>query len=66
MVKGDDAFGGGASEVRGRTLMMTMVSAPAVPAGAGVGTVTTVVSWVFAMALEAIWVGRKMLLSFAQ
>ena len=65
-VEGNDAFGGRASEVRRRTLMMTMVGAPAVSAGACVGTVTTVVSWVFAMAFEAVWVGRKTLLSFAQ
>ena len=66
MVKGDDAFGGGASEVRRRTLMMAMVSAPTVSAGACVGTVAAVVSWVFAMAFEAVWIRRKTLLSFAQ
>ena len=66
MVKGDDAFGGGASEVRRRTFMMTMVGAPAISAGVCIRTVTTVVSWVFAMALKAIWIGRKMFLSFAQ
>ena len=66
MVEWDNTFGGGAREVRGRALMMTMVGAPAVPAGARVGAVTAVVSWVFTMALEAIWVGRKTFLSFAQ
>ena len=65
MVKGDDAFGGGAGEVRGRAFVMTMVGAPAVPTRACVGTVTTVVSWVFAMALQAVWVRRETLLSFA-
>ena len=66
VVEGDDAFGGGASEVGRRTLMMTVVDAPAISAGAYVGTVATVMSWVFAVAFEAVWVGRKTLLSFAQ
>ena len=65
MVEGYDAFGGGAGEMRRGTLMMAMVSAPAVSARARVGTVTTVVSWVFAMALKAVWVRRETLLSFA-
>ena len=65
MVKGDNAFGGGASKVGRRTLMMTMVGAPAISAGACIGTVTTVVSGVFAMALEAIWVGGETFLPFA-
>ena len=66
MIEGDDAFGGGASEVRRRTFMMTMIGAPAVSAGVCIGTITTVMSWVFAMALEAVWIGRKMFLSFSQ
>ena len=66
MVEGDDTFGGGASEVRRRTLMMAMVGAPTISAGACVGTIATVMSWVFAMAFEAVWIGRKTLLSFAQ
>ena len=64
MVEGDNAFGGGAGEVGRGALMVTMVSAPAVPARARVGTVATVVSWVFAMALKAVWVRRETLLSF--
>ena len=66
MVEGDDTFSDGAGEVRSRTLMMMMVSAPAISARACVGTVATVVSWVFTMASEAVWVWRKTLLSFAQ
>ena len=66
MVKGDDAFGGGAGEVRRGTFMVTMVSAPTVPARACVGAVAAVVSWILTVALEAIWVGRKTFLSFAQ
>ena len=66
MVEGNDTFGGGASKVRRRTLMMTMVGAPAVSAGACIGTVTTVVSWVFTVALEAVWVRGETFLSFAQ
>ena len=66
MVEGDDAFGGGAGKVGRRALMMTMVGAPAISAGACIGTVTTVVPWVFAVALETIWVGREAFLSFAQ
>ena len=66
MVKGDDTFGSGAGKVRGRALVVTMVSAPAISAGACVRTVTTVVSRVFAVALEAIWIGREAFFSFAQ
>ena len=66
MIEGDDAFGGGASEVGRRTLVMMVVDAPAISARACVGTVATVMSWVFAVAFEAVWVGRKTLLSFAQ
>ena len=66
MVKGDDAFGGGASEVKRRTLMMTMVGAPAISARACVRTVATVMPWVLAVALEAIWVRGETLFPFAQ
>ena len=66
MVKGDDTFGGGTGEVRGRAFVVTMVSAPAVSAGARVRTVATVVPWVLAVALKAVWVRRKALFPFAQ
>ena len=66
MVKWDDTFGSGAGEMRRGAFMMTMVSAPAVPARTRVGTVAAVVSWILAVALEAIWVGGKAFLSFAQ
>ena len=56
MVKGDDAFGSGAGKMRGGTFMVTMVSAPTVPTRACVGAVAAIVSWVLAVALEAIWV----------
>ena len=66
MVEWDNAFGGRAGKVRGRALVMTMVSTPAISAGACVRTVAAVVPWVFTVALEAIWVGREAFLSFAQ
>ena len=66
MVEWDDAFGSGAGKVRRGAFMMTMVSAPTVPAGARVGTVAAVMSWILAVALEAIWVGREAFLSFAK
>ena len=66
MVKGDDAFGSGAGEMRRGTFMVAMVSAPTVPTRARVGTIAAVVSWILAMALEAVWVGREAFLSFAQ
>ena len=66
MVKGDDTFGGGAGEVRGRAFVVTVVSAPAVSARACVRTVATVMPWVLAVALKAVWIRRKTLLSFAQ
>ena len=66
MIEGDNAFGGGTGEVRRGTLVMMVVGAPAVPARACIRTIITVMSWVFAMAFEAIWVGRKAFLSFAQ
>ena len=66
MVKGDNAFDGGTGEVRGRAFVVTMVGAPAVSAGACVRTVATVMPWVLAVALEAIWVRRKTLFPFAQ
>ena len=66
VVEWDDTFGGGAGEMRGGTFVVTMVSAPTVPAGACVRTITAVMSRVFAVALETIWIRRKMLLSFAQ
>ena len=66
MVKWDDAFGSGAGEVRGRALVVMMVSAPAISARACVRTVATVMPWVLTVALKAIWVRRKTLLSFAQ
>ena len=66
MVQWDDALGGGAGKVGGRAFMMLVVSAPAVSARARVGAVTAVVPWVFAVAFEAVWVGREVLLSFAQ
>ena len=66
MVEWDDAFGSGAGEMRRGAFMVTMVSAPTVPARARVGAVAAVVSWILAVALEAIWVGRKTFLSFAQ
>ena len=66
MVKGDNAFGGGAGEVRGRTFVVTMVGAPAVSARACVRAVATVMPWVFAVALKAIWVRGKTLFPFAQ
>ena len=65
MVEGDDAFGGGAGEVRGGTFVVTMVSAPAVSARACVGTVATIMPWVLAVALKAIRVRRKTLFPFA-
>ena len=65
MVEGDDAFGGGASKVRGGALVVAMISAPAVPTGASVGAVTAIMSWVLAVALETVWVRREALLSFA-
>ena len=65
MVKRDDTFGGGAGEVRRGTLMMAMVSAPTIPAGACVRAVAAIVPWVLAMTLEAIWVRRKTLFPFA-
>ena len=65
MVEGNDTFGGGASEMRGRALVVAMVGTPAISAGACVGTVATVVSRVFAMALKTVWVGGETLLPFA-
>ena len=66
MVEGDDAFGGGAGEVRGRAFVVMMVGAPAVSARACVRTVATVMPWILAVALKAIWVRRKTLFPFAQ
>ena len=66
MVEGNNAFGGGAGEVRTGTLVMTMVGAPAVPTRACVGAVTAVVPWILAVALEAVWVWGEAFLSFAQ
>ena len=66
MVKWDDTSGSGAGEMRRGAFMMTMVSAPTVPARARIGAVAAVVSWILAVALEAVWVGRKTFLSFAQ
>ena len=53
-------------EMRRRALMMMMIGAPAISAGACVGAITAVMPWVLAMTLKAIWVGRETLLPFAQ
>ena len=66
MVEGYDAFGGGAGEVRRGTLMMAMVSAPAIPAGACVRTVAAIMSWVFAVAFKTVWIREETLFPFAQ
>ena len=66
MVERDNTFGGRAGEVRSKTLMVTMVSAPAISARARIGAVAAVMSWVFTVAFETIWIGRKTLLSFSQ
>ena len=54
MVEWNNTLGGRAGEMGGRALMVTMVGALAVSARAHVGAVTAVVSWVLAMALEAV------------
>ena len=66
VVKRDDTFGGGAGEMRRGTFMVAMISAPTVPTRARVGAVAAVVSWVLAVALEAIRIGGETFLSFAQ
>ena len=66
VVEWNDAFGSGAGEVGSGALMVTMVSAPAISARACVRAIATVVPWVLAVALETIWVGRKVFLPFAQ
>ena len=66
MVEWDDAFGSGAGKMGRGTFMVTMVSTPTISAGACVGTVTAVVSWVLAVALQTVWIGRETFLSFAQ
>jgi hypothetical protein len=50
----------------GRALMMTMVSAPAISAGARVRAVAAVMSQVLAVAFETVWIRRKTFLSFTQ
>ena len=66
MIKRDDALGGGAGEMRCRALVVSMISAPTVPAGVRVGAVAAIMSRVLAMALETVWIGRETFLSFAQ
>ena len=65
VVEGNDTFGGRAGKVRTRTFMRTMVSTLAISAGARVGAITAVVSWILAVALETVWVGRETFFSFA-
>ena len=66
MVERDDTFGGGAGEMRRRAFVVTMVSAPTVPAGVCVRTIAAIMSRVFTVTFETIWIGRETLLSFAQ
>ena len=52
--------------MRNGTLVVTMVSASAIPAGPHVWAIAAIMSQVFAMAFEAVWVEREAFLPFAQ
>ena len=54
MVKGDDALGSATSEVGSRTLMVAMIGGPAVSTAPVIGAVASLMSWILAMASEAV------------
>ena len=54
MVQWDNALSSGAGKMRGRALMVAMVSAPAVSAGPCIWAITAVVPWDLTVAFEAI------------
>ena len=66
MGKGDDALGSAAGEVRGRTLVVAMVFGPAVSTAPVIRAIAGLVSWIFAMASEAVDVGGEGTLSLAK
>ena len=66
MSEGDDALGGAAGEVRGRALMVAMVSGPAVATAPIVRAVASLVSRILAMASEAVDMRGEGALSLAK
>ena len=66
MSEGDDTLSGAASEVRGRALMVAMVGGPAVATAPIIRAVTSLMSWILAMASEAIDIRGERALSLAK
>ena len=61
MGEGDDALSSAAGEVRGGTLVVAMVGRPAISTVPVIGTVAGLVSWILAMASEAVDMGGEAL-----
>ena len=66
MGEGDNACSGTTSEVRGRALMVAMVSGPAVLTTPVIRAVTGLVSWILAMASETVDMRGEGALSLAK
>ena len=59
MGEGDDALSSAAGEVRGGTLVVAMVGRPAVSTVPIIGTVAGLMSWILAVASEAVDMGGE-------
>ena len=66
MGEGDDALSSAASEVRGRTLVVTMVGGPAISTAPVIGAVASLMPWILAMAFEAVNMRGEGALSLAK
>ena len=66
MSERDDARSGAAGEVRGRAFMVAMVFGPAVSTAPVIGAVAGLMSWIFAMASEAVNMRGEGTLSLAK
>ena len=66
MGKGDDALSSAAGEVRGGTLVVAMVFGPTVSTAPVIRAIAGLMSWIFAMAFEAVDVRGEGTLSLAK
>ena len=66
MGEGDDALSSAAGEVRGGTLVVAMVFGPAVSTAPVIRAIAGLMSWILAMAFEAVDMRGELTLSLAK